>query len=69
MIKWSSYLSQERSFMIKVLLLASFILQIIGIVDCLKSNKPINEKIPWILVLFFLSYIGVACYYLIGKKS
>ncbi len=55
--------------MIKLILFISLILQIWGVVDCLQSKKDANNKILWILVLVLLSYVGVVCYYLIGKKQ
>lgn len=45
-----------------------FILDILAIVDCAKSNKDTGKKVIWILVILFLPLIGLILYYLLGRK-
>ena len=45
-----------------------FILDIIAIVDVLKSNKDVAMKLVWILLILFLPLIGMLLYFLIGRK-
>jgi len=52
---------------ILVILLVSLVLWIWAIIDCLASRlKPI-EKIIWLIVIIFLSIIGVIIYYVFTK--
>lgn len=44
-----------------------FILAIIAILDVLKSGKPTEQKILWVLVILLLPLIGLILYYVIGK--
>lgn len=45
-----------------------FILDIIAIVDVLKSNKEVVMKLIWILVILLLPVLGMLLYFLIGRK-
>ena len=44
------------------------IIDIIVIVDILKSNKDSEKKILWIIAVVFLPILGPILYYVIGKK-
>jgi len=44
------------------------IVDIIVIVDILKSNKDTEKKILWIVAVVFLPVLGPVLYYLINKK-
>ena len=44
------------------------IVDIIVIVDILKSNKDTEKKILWIVAVVFLPVFGPVLYYLINKK-
>jgi hypothetical protein len=48
--------------------LAVLILDIIVILDILKSNKDMEKKILWIIAVIFLPLLGPLLYYVIGKK-
>lgn len=52
-----------------IISIATFILQIIALIDILKSNLPGNDKIVWVLVVLFLPLIGSILYFIIGKKK
>ena len=55
--------------MAKILGLVIFILDVLAIIDCVKSNKSTGEKLLWILLIIFLPLVGLIAYYLVGKKS
>ena len=44
------------------------VLVIIGLLDCIKSNKDKGKKILWVLLIIFIPYAGVIAYYLVGRK-
>lgn len=54
--------------MVGLLGLVVLVLDIIAIVDCLKSNADTVKKLLWILVILFLPLIGMLLYFLIGRK-
>lgn len=43
-----------------------FILWIVALVDCLKSNNP--NKVVWVIVIILLPFLGSILYFLIGKS-
>ena len=49
--------------------LVILILDIIALVDVLKSNMDTVKKLLWIIVILILPVIGMVLYFLIGKKS
>ncbi len=52
----------------RLISLAVLVLDVIVILDILKSNKDMEKKILWIIAVVFLPLIGPVLYYLIGKK-
>ncbi len=44
------------------------IIDIVVIVDILKSNKDTEKKVLWIIAVVFLPVLGPILYYLIGKN-
>ena len=44
------------------------IIDIIVIVDILRSNKDLEKKVLWIIAVIFLPVLGPILYYLIGKN-
>jgi len=42
---------------------------IIALVDILRSEFKGNGKIIWLLVAFFLSFVGAIAYFAIGRKQ
>ncbi|HEY0652450.1 MAG TPA: PLD nuclease N-terminal domain-containing protein [Chryseosolibacter sp.] len=44
------------------------VIDIIVIIDIVKSNKDTEKKILWIIAVVFLPVLGPILYYFIGKK-
>ncbi len=49
--------------------LAVLVLDIIAIVDCLKSSASTGKKLLWILLILILPVVGMILYFLLGKKQ
>jgi hypothetical protein len=49
--------------------LVVLVLDIIAIVDCLKSNADTVKKLLWILLILFLPLVGMLLYFLIGRGN
>ncbi|HXI84971.1 MAG TPA: PLDc N-terminal domain-containing protein [Verrucomicrobiae bacterium] len=47
--------------------LVVLILDIIAIVDCLKSNADVVKKLLWILVILLLPLLGMLLYFLLAR--
>ncbi|MFC1510400.1 PLDc N-terminal domain-containing protein [Candidatus Omnitrophota bacterium] len=45
------------------------VLDVIAVLDCLKTGKEMPKKILWIALIVFLPIVGLIAYYLVGKKS
>ena len=45
------------------------VLDIIAIVDALKSSMDTGKKALWIILILILPVVGMALYFLIGKKQ
>jgi len=45
------------------------VLDIIAIVDLLKSAKDTAKKVLWIILILILPVIGMVLYFLLGKKK
>jgi hypothetical protein len=43
-----------------------FVLWIVALVDCLKSNNP--NKVVWVLVIILLPFLGSILYFLVGRS-
>ena len=52
----------------KIFALAIVILDIIAILDLIKSDKDNLRKGLWVAVIVFLPLIGLVLYFLVGKK-
>ncbi len=52
-----------------ILGLILFILDIIAIIDCVKSSLDTGKKVLWIVLIIILPLIGLILYYLVGKKK
>jgi hypothetical protein len=48
--------------------LTVLILDIIAIVDCLRSNLSVFKKLLWILLILVLPLLGMILYFLLGRK-
>lgn len=55
--------------MIRIVALLVLILDIIALADILKSSMDTANKALWILLILILPVIGMALYFLIGKKA
>ena len=44
------------------------VLDIIAILDCVKSNKDTGKKALWIVLILILPVVGLILYYLVGRK-
>lgn len=44
------------------------VLDILAIIDVLKSSMATGKKILWILLILFLPVLGLILYYLVGRK-
>jgi hypothetical protein len=49
--------------------LVILVLDIIAIVDCLKSDAATGKKLLWILLVLILPVLGMILYFLLGKKK
>jgi len=49
--------------------LVILVLDIIAILDCLKSQKSGGNKALWIILILILPVAGLILYYLVGKKQ
>ena len=45
------------------------ILEIIAIIEILKSGRPVVEKLLWILLILIAPLIGLIIYYFFGRKG
>ena len=52
-----------------ILGLLVLILDIIAIVDVLKSSMDTSAKALWIILILILPVVGMVLYFLIGKKK
>lgn len=44
------------------------IIDIVVVLEILRSNKDLEKKILWIIAVVFLPILGPILYYLIGRK-
>jgi hypothetical protein len=49
--------------------LVVLVLDIIAIVDVVKSSMDTGKKVLWILLVLILPVIGMILYFLLGKKK
>ena len=52
----------------RLIYIAVLVLDVIVVLDILKSNKDMEKKILWIIAVIFLPLLGPVLYYLIGRK-
>ena len=55
--------------MIGIVALIVLILDIIALVDILKSSMDTGSKALWIILILILPVIGMVLYFLMGKKT
>ena len=51
-----------------ILGLVVLVLDVIAILDCLKSGMDTGKKTLWIVLIIVLPVLGMILYYLVGKK-
>ena len=49
--------------------LVILVLDIIAIIDCVKSKMSVGKKVLWIILILILPLIGMILYFLVGRKS
>ena len=49
--------------------LVVLVLDIMAIMDCLKSDATTEKKLLWILLILILPVLGMILYFLLGKKK
>jgi hypothetical protein len=54
--------------MVRLISLVVLIIDIVVIIDILKSNKDVEKKMLWIIAVIFLPVLGPILYYILGKK-
>jgi len=54
--------------MYRLISLIVLVIDVLVIIDILKSNKDTEKKILWMIAVIFLPIIGPALYYFIGRK-
>lgn len=52
-----------------ILSLIILVLDILAIVDCVKSAKPTGQKVLWIILILLLPIIGLILYYVLARKK
>jgi hypothetical protein len=52
-----------------ILGLLVLVLDIVAIVDALKSSMDTGKKALWIILILILPVVGMVLYFLIGKKQ
>ena len=52
-----------------LLSLVVLVLDIVAIIDAVKSNMETGKKVLWIVLILILPIIGLVLYYVIGKKK
>jgi len=54
--------------MMRLIYLAVLILDVVVVLDILKSRKDMEKKILWIIAVIFLPVLGPVLYFIIGKN-
>ena len=55
--------------MARLLFIVVLILDVIVILDILRSNKDMEKKVLWVVAVFFLPLLGPLLYYIIARES
>lgn len=53
----------------EILGLVILVLDIIAIVDVLKSSMATGKKLLWIILILVLPFVGMVLFFLLGKKQ
>ncbi len=46
-----------------------FVLDIVAIIDAIKSSMDTGKKVLWILLILILPVVGMILYFILGKKK
>lgn len=49
--------------------LVVFVLDVVAIVDAVKSSMDTGKKVLWIILVLVLPVLGMVLYFLVGKKK
>ncbi len=49
--------------------LVILVLDIVAIIDAVKSSLETSKKVLWIILILLLPVIGLVLYYLVGRKK
>jgi hypothetical protein len=52
----------------RLISLLILVIDVVVIIDILKSNKDTEKKVLWIVAVVFLPVLGPILYYFVGKK-
>lgn len=52
-----------------ILGLIVLVLDIVAIIDAVKSSMETSKKILWIVLIILLPLVGLILYYLVGRKK
>ncbi|HXV27743.1 MAG TPA: PLDc N-terminal domain-containing protein [bacterium] len=55
--------------MYEIIGIVVFILDIVAIVDCVRSSLAAGKKALWVLLILVLPILGMVLYFLVGKKN
>ncbi len=46
-----------------------FVLDIVAIVDCVRSSMDSTKKLLWVLLILVLPLVGMLLYFILAKKA
>ncbi len=52
-----------------LLILVALLFPVIALIDILRNEFSGNNKLIWVLVVIFFSFIGTILYFIIGRKQ
>ena len=52
-----------------ILILSLFLTPLIALIDILRNEFTGNNKLIWVLVVFFFNFFGVILYFFIGRNQ
>ncbi|MGE0588690.1 MAG: PLDc N-terminal domain-containing protein [Cyclobacteriaceae bacterium] len=55
--------------MARLLFILVLILDVIVILDILRSNRDTEKKVLWVVAVFFLPLLGPLLYYIIAREN
>lgn len=52
-----------------LLILIATLLPLMALIDLIRSNFKVLDKVVWLFMIIFLNFIGAILYYLIGRSQ